>query len=63
MKTFEAQKSFHVVQTALQYKPLYNINRSENWGKKIQITGYNGARTVNIISHNRNTFVLYTTAL
>ena len=33
----------------LQYKPLYNISRSEKWGKKIQATAYNGARTVNII--------------
>ena len=31
---------------ALQYKPLYNINRSEKWGKKIQIAGYNGAHVV-----------------
>ena len=31
---FEAQKSFLYIQTALQYKPLYNINRSEKWGKK-----------------------------
>ena len=30
---FEAQKSFYVIQTALQYKPLYNTNRSEKWGK------------------------------
>ena len=30
------------VQTALQYKPLYNINCSEKWGKKIKTAGYNG---------------------
>ena len=31
---FEAKKSFLYIQTALQYKQLYNINRSEKWGKK-----------------------------
>ena len=30
----------------LQYKRLYNINRSEKWGKKIQTAGYIGAGTV-----------------
>ena len=28
----------------LHYKPLYNINCSEKWGKYLQTTGYNGAR-------------------
>ena len=46
LKKIKAQKSFLVIPTALQYKPLYNINRSEKWGKKIQTAGYNGARTV-----------------
>jgi hypothetical protein len=31
---------------ALQYKPLYNISRSEKWGKKIQAAAYNDARMV-----------------
>jgi hypothetical protein len=31
---------------ALQYKPLYNISRSEKWGKEIQAAAYNGAHTV-----------------
>ena len=34
------------IMAALQYKPLYNISRSEKWGKKIQAVAYNGARTV-----------------
>ena len=37
---------------SVQYKTLYNISRSEKWGKKIQAAAYNGARTVVI-------FVLY----
>ena len=40
------EKRFMELLTSLQYKPLYNINRSEKWGKKIQTAGYNGARTV-----------------
>ena len=32
-RDFETQKSFFVIQTALQYNPLLNINRSEKWGK------------------------------
>ena len=34
----------------LQYKPLYNISRSEKWGKKLQAIAYNGACTVIVIS-------------
>ena len=34
------------ISTTLQYKPLYNISRSERRGKKIQGAAYNGARTV-----------------
>ena len=33
LKKIKAQKSFLVIPTALQYKPLLNINRSEKWGK------------------------------
>ena len=40
------EKRFIEILTSLQYKLLYNINRSEKWGKKIQTAGYNGARTV-----------------
>jgi hypothetical protein len=41
------QKNNHEILAALQYKPLYNISRSEKWDKKrIQATAYNGARTV-----------------
>ena len=32
--------------------PLYNINRSEKWGKKIQAAAYNGARTVYYVCIN-----------
>ena len=28
------EKRFMELLTSLQYKPLYNINRSEKWGKK-----------------------------
>ena len=30
-------EKFLVVQTTLQYKPLYNISRSEKWGKKYKL--------------------------
>ena len=43
--TFASKKN-HEISNALHYKPLFNINRSEKWGKKIQAGGYNGARTV-----------------
>ena len=44
---FEAQKIFLYILTSLQYKPLYNINRSEKWGRNIiQAPAYNGACTV-----------------
>ena len=47
------EKRFKELLTSLQYKPLYNINRSEKWGKKIQTAGYNGARTVHNNSINK----------
>ena len=40
------KKQNHEILTALHCKPLYNINRSEIWGKKIQTAGYNGVCTV-----------------
>ena len=40
------EKRFIEILTSLQYKLLYNINRSEKWGKKIQTAGYNGAHTI-----------------
>ena len=46
METLD-EKRFMELLTSLQYKPLYNINRSEKWGKKkIKTAGYNGARTI-----------------
>ena len=40
---------------ALQYKPLYNISRSEKWGKKIQAAAYNGACR----AHELTVLILY----
>ena len=48
--TWLHEKRFKKILTALQYKPLYNINRSEKWDKKIQTAGYNGVRTVDNLS-------------
>ena len=42
----DLEKKNHEILSALQYKPLYNISRSEKWDKKIQAAAYNGARTV-----------------
>ena len=42
----DLEKNNHKILATLQYKQLYNISRSEIWGKKIQATAYNGARTV-----------------
>ena len=44
---FDLEKKNHEILAALQYKPLYNISRSEKWGKKNTSRAYNGARTVN----------------
>ena len=38
------KKDYEII-TALHYKPLYHINRSEIWGKNVQTAGYNGACT------------------
>ena len=47
MNSYSIEKKNHEILTALHYKPLYNINHSEKWGKKnIQTAGYNGMRTV-----------------
>ena len=43
---FDLEKKNHEILATLQYKPLYNISRSEKWGKKIQAVAYNGTRTV-----------------
>ena len=40
------EKKNQEILAPLQYKPLYNISRSEKWGKKIQAAAYNGVRTV-----------------
>ena len=39
-------KRNHEILAAIHYKPLYNINRSENGVRNIQATAYNGARMV-----------------
>jgi hypothetical protein len=36
---FLLQKKNHEILTALHYKPLYNISRSEKWGKKYTSRG------------------------
>ena len=41
---FDLENKNHEILDALQYKPLYNISRSEKWGKKLQAKTYNGAR-------------------
>ena len=46
---FDLEKKNHEILATLQYKPLYNISRSEKWGKKIQAAAHNGARTVSIM--------------
>ena len=35
MNSYSIEKKNHEILTALHYKPLYNINRSEKWGKKM----------------------------
>ena len=41
------EKKNHEILTALQYKPLYNLNHSEKMGvKNIQTAGDNSVRTV-----------------
>jgi hypothetical protein len=40
------EKKNHEILADLQYKKLYNLSRSEKWGKKIQAIAYNGMRTV-----------------
>ena len=42
----DLEKKNREILAALQYKPLYNINCSDKWGKKIQAAAYNGVRTV-----------------
>ena len=40
------KKKNHEILTALHYKPLYNVSRSEKWGENIQAAAYNGMHTV-----------------
>ena len=49
------KKKNHEILAALQYKPLYNISRSEKWGKKIQAAAYNGACR----AHELTVLILY----
>ena len=51
------EKKNHEILNALHLKPLYNINRSEKWGKKIQTAGYNGARIdLEFVANDNRTF-------
>ena len=52
------EKKNHEILVALQYKPLYNISRSEKWGKKNTSRGQanNGARTVSYFSNSVGSF-------
>jgi hypothetical protein len=43
---FDLEKKNSEILAALQYKPLYNIIRSENGLKEIEAAAYNGAHTV-----------------
>ena len=44
------KESRNISPSELKYKQLYNISRSEKWGKKLQAIAYNGACTVIVIS-------------
>ena len=40
------EKKNQEILAPLKYKQLYNISRSEKWGKKIQVAAYIGTRTI-----------------
>ena len=44
------EKKNQEILAPLQYKPLYNISRSEKWGKEIQATAYIGVCKGQLIS-------------
>ena len=52
-------KNNHEILTALQYKPLYNIDSSENGVKSIQAGAYNGVGTVYSLQKCEFFLVLY----
>ena len=43
---FDLEKKNREILATLQYKLLYNISRSEKWGKKIQAAAYNAMERV-----------------